>query len=60
MENHTQKELHNEMETGIIQGFIGIRVSQNYGTCLFEGPYNRDHIILGSILRSPYGHNMGL
>ena len=55
-----QKKLDNEMETGIIQGFIGIRVSQNHGTCLFEGPYNQDHIILGSILGSSYGHNMEL
>ena len=24
--------MENEMEAGVIQGFIGIRVSQNYGT----------------------------
>ena len=29
MENQMGKKMENEMETGIIQGIIGIRVSQN-------------------------------
>ena len=47
-----EKKMENEMETGLIEGIIGIRVSQNYGY-LFRGPNNKDYSILGSILGSP-------
>ena len=48
-----EKNMENDMETGIMQGIIGIRVSKNYGYH-FGGPHNKDYSILGSILGSPY------
>ena len=47
------KKMENEMETGFIQGIIGIRVSQNWGYHS-GGPNSKDYSILGSILGSPY------
>ena len=31
MSNQLENELENEMDAGLIQGFIGIRASQNQG-----------------------------
>ena len=31
VENQMEKNMENEMETGVIQGFRGMRVSQNWG-----------------------------
>ena len=48
-----ETEMENEMETGIMQGIIGIRVSQNE-EYHFGGPINKDYSNLGSILGSPF------
>ena len=47
-----EKKMENEMETGIIRGIMGIRVSQNWGTIL-KVPIIRTRIFLGSILGFP-------
>ena len=47
-----EKKMENEMEV-YIGDYIGVRASQNYGY-LCGGPHNKDRIILGSILGSPY------
>ena len=37
MDNRMEKKRENEMETGIIRWYTGIRVSQNYGYHFFLG-----------------------
>ena len=52
-EESNGKERENEMETGIVEMFVGLRVSQNQ-MYIFGSPRSKDYNALGSRLRSPY------
>ena len=52
LENQMEMHAAHEMETGIIQSFLGIWLSQQQGTFL-GGSYNRHYGSLDCILRPP-------
>ena len=57
VEYQTPKAMEHEMETGVIQGIIGIRVSHNYGVQLL-GSHSKDNTYI-YICRYILGYKKG-
>ena len=41
-----EKEMEHEMESGMIEGIIGIRGFPKFGVSFFGGPQNKDHTVV--------------